>query len=408
MDAVEQALKKYVEALEEKQGFSSGPVKRAFETVRRHRFLDSWYHLDVANARVVYHPISYDRERPTVDQLSEIYSDKAIITETDGSLPTSSTSQPTLVADMLELLDLRPGMNVLEIGTGTGYNAALLAEIVGPEGSVCTVEVQEDVAKAAEDHLRDEGYANVCVVCRDGFHGVPEAGPFDRIMATVGCSDLSPHWCEQLVDAGSILLPLRHGLYDPLTRFAKDPGDSLRMRGRIVGNSNFMKIHGALDWITPWQDKAVIGLPASPTWSKPLPTELAVETDSGHPLREEVHQAFAFFLSLDLRPMWYTNEGYGLADPATSSVVIVTQAAIEGYTSLPSEAGLGGVYESLLALHEVWQSLGRPAPADYDITMVPKGSIDLRVLFEGEPGRDWRIERPFSWELVQLRENRHP
>jgi protein-L-isoaspartate(D-aspartate) O-methyltransferase len=408
MNAVEQALGKYVEVLGAKHGFASEPVKRAFETVRRHRFLDGWYHLGVTDAQVNYRPVSYDRDRPTADQLSEIYSDKAIITETDGILPTSSTSQPTLVARMLELLDLEPGMRVLEIGSGTGYNAALLAEIVGSGGSVCTVELQETVARAAERHLRDEGYMDVHVVCRDGFLGVPEAGPFDRIVATVGCSDISPHWIEQLVDDGSILLPLQHGLYDPLTRLTKDPESSSQMRGRVVGNSGFMQVQGALDWTAPWRNRAIVGLPKTPAWSKPLPAELAVEADSGHPLREESHQAFAFFLALGLRPLRYTNEGYGLADPATSSVVIVTHDAIEGYTALSSERGLGSVCESLLALLETWQSLGRPSVSDYDLTLVPKAHVDLRVAFEGEPGRDWWIERPFSWECVHLREEPDP
>jgi len=407
MDAVERALEKYVEALEEKRGFSSEPVRRAFRTVRRHRFLDGWYHLGVTDARVDFQPVSYDRDRPTADQLSEIYANKPIVTETDGVVPTSSTSQPSLVADMLELLDLRPGMDVLEIGTGTGYNAALIAEIVGPEGSVCSVEMQEGVAAGAERHLRGEGYKDVRVVRRDGFLGVPEAGPFDRIIATVGCSDLSPHWRAQLADGGSILLPLRHGLDDPLTRLVDDPDDPKQMSGEVVGFSGFMQIRGALEWATPW-GRPVVGLPKEPTWSRPTLAGLAIEDASGHPLRDVRHQAFAFFLALALRPLWYTSEGYGLADPATWSTVIVTQKAIEGYTAAPSMKGLESTYESLLALHEVWRSLGRPASSDYGIAFTPKEIADLHRLFGASAKRKWAIERPFCYETVLLPEEGVP
>ena len=112
---------KYVAALIDRGDASSELVKRALGAVRRHRFVDGWYRLEVDDLQVIFRPVDYDPDHPTPQQLDEIYSDRALITAVEGFLPTSSTSQPALVAQMLELLELRPGMRVLEIGTGTGY-----------------------------------------------------------------------------------------------------------------------------------------------------------------------------------------------------------------------------------------------------------------------------------------------
>ena len=94
------------------------------------------------------------------------YADDAVVTRTgpDG-LPTSSSSQPSLMAAMLARLDVRPGDRVLEIGAGTGFNAALLADLAGPEGRVTAVDIQPEVAEAAAANLRAAGVEGVDVVC---------------------------------------------------------------------------------------------------------------------------------------------------------------------------------------------------------------------------------------------------
>jgi protein-L-isoaspartate(D-aspartate) O-methyltransferase len=137
------------------------------------------------------------------------YRDDAIVTRRgpDGQ-PTSSSSQPTIMAIMLDQLGLAPGQRVLEIGAGTGYNAALMKYIVGPTGSVATVDLDEDVAREAAAHLAAAGYPDVTVVAGDGAEGYPADAPYDRIIATVGVSDLAPAWLAQLGPAGRIVVPL--------------------------------------------------------------------------------------------------------------------------------------------------------------------------------------------------------
>lgn len=175
--------------------------------------------------------------------VADAYRDDAIITRRErGGLPSSSSSQPSIMAIMIEQSDLRPGHRVLEIGAGTGYNAAVMQEIVGPAGRVVTVDIQSDVAQEAEAHLRAAGYADVLVAAADGGYGYPPEGPYDRIMVTASASDISPHWREQLREGGVLVLPLRlrtQGL-----------SVALEKRGAIFASrsitcSGFMHLRGA-------------------------------------------------------------------------------------------------------------------------------------------------------------------
>src|SRR4030081_2626179 len=109
---------------------------------------------------------------------------------------------------MLEQLDLRPGHHVLEIGAGTGYNAALMARIVGPAGAVTAVDIDEDLIARAAVHLAEAGVSGVELVAADGALGYPTGAPYDRIVLTVGSSDIRPEWVAQLGPGGRLLLPL--------------------------------------------------------------------------------------------------------------------------------------------------------------------------------------------------------
>ena len=400
MDAVEAALQCYVADLAERGEVSSEPVERAMRAVRRHRYVDGWYRLEATDLQLVFHPVDYDREDPTPEQLAEIYSDKALITAVEGVQPTSSTSQPTVIARMLELMELAPGMRVLEIGTGTGYNAALLAEIVGSSGSVSTVEFQEDVAERASEYLQEEGYAGVRVFCRDGYLGIPEAAPFDRIVATVGCSGLSPHWLEQLAPNGAMLIPLQHGQFDPLVMIRRDSEDPSRAVGRIVGRSAFMPIQGEMGWVNPWHT-LIAFMPAKPLWSRPLPESFS-PPDTEIPVYDDPrHRGFHFFLALASRDLWFTQRGYGLADSGTGSAVVVTAESVEGYSTTGHERSLESLFARVSYLLDLWEELGCRAPEDYSLHFVSKTQLPP---VEDSAGRAWIIERPFFWEIVRLPE----
>jgi protein-L-isoaspartate(D-aspartate) O-methyltransferase len=145
---------------------------------------------------------------PDVD-LPTAYRDDAVLVkrDRDGS-PISSASQPTIVATMLEQLAVAPGHRVLEVGTGTGYNAALLATLAGVDGHVTTVELEPDLAEAAKLRLDQVGLLGVEVAVGDGRQGHPARAPFDRVITTAGARELAVAWTDQLKDGGRLVVPL--------------------------------------------------------------------------------------------------------------------------------------------------------------------------------------------------------
>lgn len=139
----------------------------------------------------------------------DAYAETAIMVKDapDGTV-ISSASQPAIVAAMLELSDLEPGHRVLEVGTGTGYNAALLATIVGQEGRVVSVELEADLAEAARERLQNHGLRQVEVVVGDGALGHSEGSPYDRIVVTTGAPEVAKAWRDQLHDGGRLVVPV--------------------------------------------------------------------------------------------------------------------------------------------------------------------------------------------------------
>ena len=114
-------------------------------------------------------------------------------------------SQPTTVMLMLQLLELLPGKRVLEIGSGSGYNAALLAEL---SGVVVTVERHKQLVKIAQDNLKQAGYEDVIVVNGDGKQGYVSEGPYDRIMVTAAAHQVSQKLKDQLSIGGLLVAPI--------------------------------------------------------------------------------------------------------------------------------------------------------------------------------------------------------
>ena len=126
----------------------------------------------------------------------------------DQALPIicgQTISQPYVVAYMTEQLEVEPQHRVLEIGTGSGYQAAILSRLAR---EVVSVERYRTLADAARERLRTLGYTNVTVIAGDGFAGVPELAPFDRIMVTAAAEEIPESLIDQLGDGGKMVLPL--------------------------------------------------------------------------------------------------------------------------------------------------------------------------------------------------------
>ncbi|MFF4295031.1 methyltransferase, FxLD system [Streptomyces vinaceus] len=121
----------------------------------------------------------------------------------------SCASQPAVVALMLDQLEAQPGERILELGAGTGYNAALIGHLVGPSGHVTTIDVDDDLVEGARVHLAAAGVTNVEALTRDGALGHAEGAPYDRIIATVGAHGIPHAWLEQLAEGGRLVTPQR-------------------------------------------------------------------------------------------------------------------------------------------------------------------------------------------------------
>ncbi len=131
-------------------------------------------------------------------------------------------SAPHMVAMMLEILDLRPGHRLLEVGTGSGYHAALAAVLVSPGGEVITLERIPELAARARGNLLRAGVEGVRVVEGDGSKGLPSEAPFDRILVTAAPPSVPPPLVEQLALGGRLVLPVGNPFAQDLLLIRKD------------------------------------------------------------------------------------------------------------------------------------------------------------------------------------------
>jgi protein-L-isoaspartate(D-aspartate) O-methyltransferase len=162
--------------------------------------------------------------------LRQAYANDVTATKHDADgMPISAASQPSIVGAMLEQLGIEPGDRVLEIGAGTGYNAALLAHLAGAHGTVVTIDVDEDIVTGARAALGAAGCPEVTVVRGDGALGYAPRAPYDRIIATVGARDVPLAWQDELAPGGRIVVPLRlHGSVTRSIAFERADGRVLR------------------------------------------------------------------------------------------------------------------------------------------------------------------------------------
>ncbi len=205
--------------------------------------------------RHVFVPVFEERDGTTIDSrhstwLDRVYTDDTLVIRhaavpgADGlAWPISSSTMPSLMARMLGLLDVHDGHRVLEIGTGTGYNAALVCHRLGDQ-DVTSIDIDAELvangSRTARERLASLGYRPHLSTGHGG-HGVPERAPFDRIIATAAVPAVPAAWVEQLADDGLILTDLRGDLASSLITLRKTAPDTVTGR--------FLAVPGHFMWL---------------------------------------------------------------------------------------------------------------------------------------------------------------
>ncbi|RBQ21332.1 protein-L-isoaspartate(D-aspartate) O-methyltransferase [Spongiactinospora rosea] len=262
----------------------SPKVQAALRAVPRHLFVPPIAVADDSPRRVI------DRDTDPDEWWRTVYANVPIITQLDdGASPladatgraTSSTSAPGTVADLLGLLEAGPGQRVLEVGTGTGWTAALLTHLVGETGTVTSIEVDPAVAEQAAKNLGEAG-ARPRLVVGDGAHGHPGGALYDRVHITCGIRYVPYAWVEQTRPGGVIVLPW-------CPEFGED--HSLRLvvtpdgiaHGRFPGYASYMLMRSQR--VQPWQAgdgiRATSQLDPRVVWHAPPGAHLAIAAITG-------------------------------------------------------------------------------------------------------------------------------
>ena len=359
-------------------------LRQALFKVPRHLFIEQYY--DGEGPDGIVH---VESPTPTAEQLSAIYSNRGMMIRKD---PHSAASQPSLIFCMLNDLQLTHGLKVLEIGTGSGWNAGLIAYSVGDERLVHSIDLQADLVEKARKHLSAAGFNGVNLRAGDGGLGW-EAETFDRIIVTVGSPDIPPAWIESLTEGGILVMPLKtRGAGDPILRLHKQ-GNTLT--GSFTQWAGFMDLQG--NFKSPTED------PLEPTSDSVVERLLQAEP-TFTPLPAYVGSDCAFYLRLNGEPMETLWEYQGQRN--TYSVLLdrelpalcVPRSVIDPKPENRVDAyGDPQGVDRFIRGIEAWIELGSPKLTDYHIELIdPAVSDDTapHCYIERRPNATLRFSLP--------------
>ncbi|GAA1393154.1 methyltransferase domain-containing protein [Kitasatospora putterlickiae] len=335
----------------------SSRVVEAFLNVPRHPFVPVFYRSEDG----VHRPWRSDDEA----WLWAVYADEALVTEVDGvhaedvpgagvaavgGMATSSSTAPGLMAEMLDALDVRPGDRVLEIGTGSGYNAALLLHLAGA-GNVTTVDRTARLVDAARARLG----AAVTVVRADGAVGCPGGGPFDRIIATCSVRRLPPAWLDQCVTSGLIVAPIGNAL----------GGGAVACLTKLPdGGAAGRFLHRPAAFMPLRVDGSAAAICDVPATGRRRTSVVGARVLDDH--------GFSFWAGLRLPPSAVRVGGGTLHDPADGST-----AQVEDHPGRPSTVTTSGprdLWKIVESAYSTWRHHHRPRREWLTLTVTPAGS----------------------------------
>jgi methyltransferase of ATP-grasp peptide maturase system len=355
-----------VEQLVDKGGLSTPEWRAAFEGLPRHLFAPRFTLPDNLGG----HAHDAADRAGQEEWLRAVYHDEALLTDFDEQgVLVSSCSAPTVVATMLEQSGAIEGDSVLEIGTGTGWTAALLSHRLGSD-SVTSVDVNPAYVDQARERLDALGLAPTLAVA-DGYLGYPQRAPYDRIIATASLRRVPPAWLAQTRPGGTILTDLRGAFAGNLARLTVDADRSAR--GEFLPTKlNFMPLRSP--------EQPFLRLPELSRRAAQEAGEARMTRMAPAVLRER-GRVFAFFAQLAMPgtesghvkvtdgPMYFC-----VTDPRTGAWARVETAP--GDPAADRQVTQGGdrrLWDELEAAHELWLQLQQPRPEDFTILVTPDG-----------------------------------
>lgn len=363
------------------QGYvSSEPVKRAFASVPRHLFVQHYYVRQAGTLHWHYHEAT-----DTEAWYSQVYSDTAFVTLVDEVGRTlSSSSQPAVMARMLELLDVEPGQRVLEIGTGSGYNAALLAQLTGNPALVTTVDIEPEVMPQAMQAIEQSVGSGVTVYIGDGSQGYLDHAPYQRIIATASTPTVPFAWAEQLVPGGTLVCIMQPGI-SMCGGILKATRNVDGLAGYLVYQATFMPLHQTnfrhLPRRTPHLDMKMPVFATFPFDTQLFDPSLIWDPD---------FQFFLYYTIPDLSIVEQTQEGCPMF------TIFYEGVQPDCYVSFFENQGKNYVelrgrhapvfWKRLLQLYALWAQFGRPSVESYHFTMNQEGQY---LYLASERGMVW-------------------
>jgi methyltransferase of ATP-grasp peptide maturase system len=389
-DEAHQWLQALAGEISEQGALRSPPWRRVFTRVRRHVFLPRYLHDEEpgsipARWRLVEGSNPNDHD----EWLSSVYSDTTLIVDLKGQpippergggshpIVTSSSTMPSLMMRMLEDLDIHDGQRVLEIGTGTGYNAALLSERLG-DTHVTSVDIDPELVATAGRRLAAHGY-RPHLVAADGVAGVSEQAPYDRIIATCSVERIPYAWVAQTRPGGRIMVNLRGPL----------------MSSALA----LLTVHPDGTASGPFLPDGAIFMPLRHDPSRPYDYTVRITPPDTHPTRGRTsldpsslhqHAAWGFFAQTSLPDAAFrlvitgdeeTSLGTEIATPDHSWALIGHEPRDGGYPT--SQAGPRRLVELLEGAHHRWSALDQPRWDAFGITVTPTS----QWVFNQGPGR---------------------
>ncbi|GAA5104868.1 methyltransferase domain-containing protein [Haloechinothrix salitolerans] len=299
--------------------------------------------------------------------LDLVYSPETLVTALEDrnghQYAVSSSTKPDLMVRMLELLDINDTHRVLEIGTGTGYNAALLAQRLG-DGQVFSVDVDAGLVDGARERLAEFG-CRPTLAAVDGEHGLPDHAPYDRIIATCSVPSVPWQWAEQLTDDGRVLVDLKLAVgAGNLVYLNRKPG---RLEGRFTERwAAFMAMRHEGDLVTANRPRSTdraertTNTPAQPWWSHRVVWFLA---------QFALPRGVSYGMRLD--PDTRKPTAATLSSPDGSWVEVALDE-VDGAHQVV-EAGVTALWAAVEQAYEQWRDLGEPDWPRLGLTVTPDG-----------------------------------